>query len=100
MSISSSLSNDGATVIIRVTGRFDFSTHQDFVQSYKGFPKGEKRFVVDLTGAEYLDSSAMGMLLLLREYGRQDSQVVLQNGSDVVMDILSIANFGKLFNFQ
>jgi len=100
MPISTSLSKDGATVTIRVMGRFDFSSHQDFVQSYKGFPKGEKCFVVDLAGAEYLDSSAMGMLLLLREYSRQGTRVVLQNGSEAVIDILNIANFGKLFNIR
>ncbi|MET0088961.1 MAG: hypothetical protein ABW068_02890 [Candidatus Thiodiazotropha sp.] len=35
------------------------------MQAYKAYPKGEKLFVVDLGQAEYLDSSAMGMLLPL-----------------------------------
>lgn len=100
MSITSSLSDDQMTVTIKVAGRFDFSTHQDFVQSYKGFSKGEKSFVVDLAGAEYLDSSAMGMLLQLREYNRLGEQVVLVNGNQAVNDVLQIANFGKLFVIQ
>jgi anti-anti-sigma factor len=97
MSITSLLSNDEMTVTIKVAGRFDFSTHQDFVQSYKGFAKGEKSFVVDLAGTEYMDSSAMGMLLQLREYSRPGEQVVLSNGNQAVTDVLEIANFGKLF---
>ena len=100
MSISSFLSEDSHSVTIKVAGRFDFSTHQDFVQAYKGFPKGEKRFVVDLAGAEYMDSSAMGMLLQLREYNRQGENVVLANGNDAVKDVLRIANFGKLFTID
>ena len=100
MSITSTLSDDEMTVTIKVAGRFDFSTHQDFVQSYKGFGKGEKSFVVDLAGAEYMDSSAMGMLLQLREYNRSGEQVVLQNGNQAVNDVLAIANFGKLFTIQ
>jgi HptB-dependent secretion and biofilm anti anti-sigma factor len=100
MSISSFLSEDSNSVTIKVAGRFDFSTHQDFVQVYKGYPKGEKSFVVDLSGAEYMDSSAMGMLLQLREYNRQGENVVLINGNEAVKDVLRIANFGKLFTIN
>lgn len=100
MSISSIASDDQVTVTIKVMGRFDFSTHQDFVQSYKTYPKGERRFVVDLAGAEYMDSSAMGMLLQLREYNKQGTQVILQSGNEAVSDVLRIANFGKLFAIQ
>ena len=100
MSITSNLSDDEMTVTIRVAGRFDFSTHQDFVQSYKGFAKGEKAYVVDLAGAEYMDSSAMGMLLQLREYNRPGEMVALLNGNEAVNDVLKIANFGKLFRIE
>ncbi|MCU7810856.1 MAG: STAS domain-containing protein [Candidatus Thiodiazotropha sp. (ex Notomyrtea botanica)] len=100
MSISSVVSDDEKTVTIKVAGRFDFSTHQDFVQVYKSYSKGEKSFVVDLEGAEYMDSSAMGMLLQLREYNVHGESVVLMNGNDAVKDVLRIANFGKLFSIQ
>lgn len=98
MSISSSESSDGRVVTISVTGRFDFATHQEFMQAYKAFPRGEKRFIVDLQAAEYLDSSAMGMLLQLREYGAEQGGVELHNSNDAVREILRIANFDKLFN--
>jgi anti-anti-sigma factor len=94
------LSKDEMTVIIKVSGRFDFSIHQDFVQAYKRFPKGEKSYVVDLTGTEYMDSSAMGMLLQLREYNRPGESVILANGNESVADVLKIANFGKLFTID
>jgi anti-anti-sigma factor len=100
MSITSNLSDDQMTVIIKVAGRFDFSTHQDFVQTYKGFAKGEKAYVVDLTGAEYMDSSAMGMLLQLREFNRRGENVVLSNSNEAVTDVLQIANFDKLFTIK
>ncbi len=87
----------GDTVTIHVTGRFDFAAHQDFLNAYKGHPKGEKKFVVDLAGTEYMDSSAMGMLLQLREHGRAGEVVELTNSSEGVREILRIANFDKLF---
>lgn len=101
MPIVCELSPDEKSVIIMVSGRFDFSIHQDFIQAYKAYPKGEKQFVVDLTNAEYLDSSAMGMLLQLREHSTKDGeQVILRNGNEAVRDVLRIANFGKLFTIQ
>ena len=84
-------------VVIKVSGRFDFTCHQEFVKGYKSWPPGSKGYVVDLSQAEFMDSSAMGMLLQLREYGDKRAGVSLVNGSDSVRDILRIANFDKLF---
>lgn len=97
MSIASTLSKDGGTVTIQVNGRFDFSTHQEFLKVYKQYAKGEKRFVVDLKSADYLDSSALGMLLQLRDHSSRAAEVRLVNSSDVIQDILRIANFDRLF---
>lgn len=97
MSVTSSVSGDGKTVTIHVLGRFDFSTHQDFLKAYKEYARGEKRFIVDLKDAEYMDSSAMGMLLQLRDYGDKAVPVELVNGNDGIKEILRIANFDKLF---
>lgn len=97
MSITSSVSGDGKVVTISVSGRFDFAMHQQFRLAYKDHPCGEKEFVVDLQKAEYLDSSALGMLLQLREYGVKSGEVELVNGNQGVCEILRIANFDKLF---
>ncbi len=98
MSITSMESDSGQVVTIKLSGRFDFSTHQAFVQSYKSYPSGEKKFVVDLKDVEYLDSSALGMLLQLRDYAVDTSSVSLVDGNDAVCEILRIANFDKLFD--
>ncbi|MES9992111.1 MAG: STAS domain-containing protein [Candidatus Thiodiazotropha sp.] len=101
MSIATEISPDDQRVTIVISGRFDFSVHQEFMQAYKAFPKGEKNYVVDLTDADYLDSSAMGMLLQLREHSAKEQDgVVLKNGNESVQDVLRIANFGKLFTIQ
>lgn len=97
MSVSSKVSDDGNVVFIHVDGRFDFAMHQDFMHAYKEFPRGEKSFVVDLNKAEYLDSSALGMLLQLRDHGAQGGDVELRGSNDGVREILRIANFDKLF---
>lgn len=90
----------GNTVTIKMQGRFDFSIHQDFVKVYKEYSRGEKSFVVDLSGADYMDSSAMGMLLQLRDYGVKGSKVELVKANDSIKEILRIANFDKLFDID
>ncbi|MCP3671407.1 MAG: STAS domain-containing protein [Gammaproteobacteria bacterium] len=91
-------SEDGSEVTIQVSGRFDFSCYQQFVDGYQDYLKGEKRFVVDLNETEYMDSSAMGMLLRLRDHSARDGgDVALINANESVLEILKIANFNRLF---
>jgi anti-anti-sigma factor len=97
MSVTSERSSDGQQLTINIKGRFDFSTHQDFRGAYE---KGAdaKRYVVDLKETHYLDSSALGMLLLLRDHaGGERADVRLVNCSPDVVKILAISNFSKLF---
>ncbi|MEO5343080.1 MAG: STAS domain-containing protein [Gammaproteobacteria bacterium SHHR-1] len=89
-------------VTLAIDGRFDFSQHREFSSAYKAFEKGSKSFVVDLSRVQYMDSSAMGMLLQLREHAKKggNESVVLSNPTPGVADILRIANFEKLFKVQ
>lgn len=99
MTINITESDDKTEVTMHISGRFDFSCHHSFVQEYKNYPKGEKSFILDLGATEYMDSSAMGMLLQLREHAvKQDGNVTLINANQAVREILKIANFDKLFN--
>lgn len=85
-------------IVIAVEGRFDFSQHKAFRDAYKDADAKSSRFVIDLSGASYLDSSALGMLLLLREFvGSDRDRVQITGASDDVARVLKIANFDKLF---
>jgi len=95
MAVNTKVSGD--VVTIKVEGRFDFATHQDFQRAYKAHPKGEKQYVVDLSETDYMDSSAMGMLLQLREHADNAKRIALNNGNEGIKEILRIANFDKLF---
>jgi anti-anti-sigma factor len=97
MSVTFDRSEDEQQLTIKIKGRFDFSTHQDFRGAYEKEVKA-KRFVVDLKDTNYLDSSALGMLLLLRDHAGGDrAKVRLENCSNDVHKILTISNFSKLF---
>ncbi|MFW0758827.1 STAS domain-containing protein [Pseudomonas sp. H11T01] len=97
MSVVSEVSQDGQKLTISIKGRFDFGKHQEFCNSYKDYKPNS--VVVDLKEATYLDSSALGMLLLLRDHaGGEESEISVINSSMDVRKILAISNFDKLFD--
>ncbi|WP_426204945.1 STAS domain-containing protein [Pseudomonas sp. TWP3-1] len=101
MSVVTEVSADGQELTISVKGRFDFGRHQEFRESYERLNKKPESIVVDLKEATYLDSSALGMLLLLRDHaGGESSNVRVINSNSDVRKILAISNFDKLFNIS
>lgn len=101
MSVVTEVSPDGQKLTISIKGRFDFGRHQEFRESYERLSSKPSTIVVDLKEATYLDSSALGMLLLLRDYaGGDESDVRVINSSSDVRKILAISNFDKLFDIR
>lgn len=101
MGINMTVSADGTRVVIAVTGKFDFQLYDEFRASYADTAGIGVAYVVDLSDIEYLDSSALGMLLLLREHaGGDSSNIEIIRASPEVRKILDVANFGKLFWYQ
>tara|TARA_B100000949_G_scaffold162823_1_gene143530 strand:+ start:253 stop:555 length:303 start_codon:yes stop_codon:yes gene_type:complete len=100
MSVRASLAGNGQELVIQVDGRFDSSAHQEFRDAYESASQVRK-YIVDLGGATYLDSSALGMLLLLRDHaGGDHSEISITNCNDDVRKILAISNFEQLFTIQ
>ncbi|MEW6164173.1 MAG: STAS domain-containing protein [Pseudomonadota bacterium] len=90
--------HDGKAVIV-LQGRFDFNAHREFREAVDLAVKdGAGEVQVDLGGVDYLDSSALGMLLMLRDKAKSaGKEVVLANARGTVKQVIDIANFGKLF---
>lgn len=100
MAITSSLSDDKNSLIIKIEGRFDFNALQEFRKSYEKHGK-QTSYVLDLEEAEYLDSSALGMLLALRDYaGGDKADVKIINAIPDVKKILTITKLDELFKIE
>lgn len=98
MSVNSNLSTDGQVLTITIDGRFDFSAHQAFREAYEKITPVPEKIIVNMQDTNYLDSSALGMLLLLRDYaGGDSSDIVLKNCNEDIRKILTISNFEQLF---
>lgn len=86
---------------LTINGRFDFSIHRNFRANYEEILANHavNEIAVDLGNVDYVDSSALGMLLLLREKSMaQNIQMRLINPKAAVRQVLEIANFEKLFS--
>ena len=94
---------DGDKVTLVLSGRFDFSVHRDFRTGYEDAlnAAGAKKIALDMAAVDYLDSSALGMLLLLNERARAtNAEVSIVRCSPGVMKILEIANFSKIIKIS
>ncbi|MCR8932415.1 MULTISPECIES: STAS domain-containing protein [unclassified Pseudomonas] len=101
MSVVTEVTPDKKKLTISVKGRFDFGRHQEFRESYERLDSKPESIVVDLKEATYLDSSALGMLLLLRDHaGGDEADIRVVNSSSDVKKILAISNFDKLFDIS
>jgi len=98
MAVSSVTSADGKSLTISIEGRFDFSAHQAFRGAYEKVSPIPLDITIDMSGTTYLDSSALGMLLLLRDHsGGDSSNIQLKNCNEDIKKILTISNFEQLF---
>ena len=98
--MQANVQKDAGKALIRLNGRFDFNTHREFRAAYEPLIADleVQNVVVDFTGVDYLDSSALGMLLMLRDkLGGTNKEVALSGVRGNVKQVLDIANFGKLF---
>lgn len=92
-----SVETDEGTTLRIDTDRFNFSCHRAFRESYKHLPVNSN-IKVDFKKVSYMDSSALGMLLLLREHNGQNREnIQFVNCSESIQNIFKVANFSKIF---
>jgi len=99
MSVSSTISDDGKVITISISGRFDFAVQNEFRECYySSGPDDGLKFVIDMANASYMDSSALGMLLMMREHlGGNSANITLSHCTAEIRNILTVANFQSLF---
>ncbi|MAA70196.1 MAG: anti-anti-sigma factor [Bermanella sp.] len=89
-----------ASIRISITGRFDFNLLQEFRDAYSNETDSSCHYTIDLAQTDYIDSSALGMLLNMKNHlGAEDRQIDIKNCQPNLIKIFSIAHFDKKFNF-
>ena len=101
MAITSSGSADGKTLHISMGERFDFSAHSALRAAYAGDRPSFEIYIVDLRATHYMDSSALGMLLQLKEHAGGDlHSLQIKNANESIKEILAVANFDQLMQID
>ena len=100
MSVIHQISADRRNVLISIKGRFDYKVSQDFRDAYRNISAHDNvTYQVNLSETDFMDSSALGMLLLLREHAKcRGGKVIIACPSQQVDKILRVANFEQLFD--
>lgn len=88
---------DAGCVIIKVRGDFSFALNAIFKDVLQRYSRGEQCFALDMSEVHQLDSSALGMLLQLRDHSRDGEKVRLLNPQEPVKQLLQEAAFPNLF---
>ncbi|MEO5330525.1 MAG: STAS domain-containing protein [Magnetococcus sp. YQC-5] len=91
------VSKVGESVSIQLPELFGFSSRGEFKQATSGHPMRTK-YLLDFRLVKKMDSSALGMLLLLREIsGGASSDITLIHLQPDIRKLMHLANFQTLF---
>jgi anti-anti-sigma factor len=91
------------TRLVALPERFDFNSHQAFnsqCEALLGDSDG-KRIVLDFSRVSYVDSSALGMLVLLhRKALPLGKRLAIRGARGVAKEVLDIANMHRLYDYE
>ena len=101
MSLENYLSADEKILTIAMGEKFDFGKVQDFRDAYLNCSDLVETIIVDLSNTEYMDSSALGMLLNMQKTMTDKvSSFKIVNSRPQVAKILKISRFDKKFEMN
>ena len=122
MSITTERNEQGAHLVIKVSGKFDYNLQKKFKESYENpnhLNSSElnsnkiinnknvsdcqalvSKYTIDLTNVNYLDSSALGMLLSLRTYSNHQDCVKIIGAQESIKELLELSGFDRLFSIE
>ncbi|WP_423186322.1 STAS domain-containing protein [Alishewanella sp. d11] len=88
---------------IRLPERFDFGYHKQFNTAYEPFLEDRtlRALDIDFSQVQYLDSSALGMLVLLaKKFSGKGVTLKIVNAKGTAREIIQMANLSKLFTIE
>ena len=102
MSVDTNMSGDNTTFTIGVNGDFCFALLHEFRNAYSSEEASSaKDVVVDMRNTDTVDSSALGMLLNMKQHlNKEDGEIHIINCNRFVGNIFEITNFKKKFSIE
>ncbi|MDZ7805180.1 STAS domain-containing protein [Thiohalophilus sp.] len=101
MSVSSEHVNNGKECLIRIGDKLVYRLYREFRQAYTDCDPATELITVDLQNTRYIDSSALGMMLLLKKHARDNQrQIRLINVSDTILRAFEIVQLDTEFEIS
>lgn len=88
---------------LQIPERFDFGFHKEFTDQYQAIldSGAVTNIALDFSRVSYLDSSALGMMVLFQKKAKtKNISVRIRGAKDSAKEILQIANFDRLFDIS
>lgn len=92
------LENNVATIMLDTD--FNFDTNKSFRNAVRdSLEKGAKEIVLEFKDVEYMDSTALGLLMIAKDTASDvDCKIKLRNVSGYAKKILEMSQFDKKFD--
>ena len=89
--------DDGAVAMVRLAGELDVATAADFRNCLTELHlAGQRRFIVDLSEVDFMDSTAIGVLVAAtKRFRASDGDVAVAAPSDRVRRVLELTSLDK-----
>ncbi|MDH3355617.1 MAG: STAS domain-containing protein [Chromatiales bacterium] len=99
MTIDSTYCDKKRLFSISAGSSFDFSNVAKFKTACENLPIEAEHIELDMNNVRHIDSTALGMMLLMRELVRERNLTInIINTHKSVNDALNMAHFNRLFN--
>lgn len=87
-----------STAVIKIEETtFNYKSKNSFLAAFTVYPP-ETYFIVDMSNIQFIESSGIGLLVMLRKYaGGDDSKITLSGCGQHVYDVLHTTYFFDLF---
>jgi anti-anti-sigma factor len=84
-----------------IDGRFTFDSYREFLSAVQHRSKECSHLTIDLTRTDYIDSSALGLLIQMRERVSHPERNLLRVRKGSVADeVLTVTSFNKMFQIE
>lgn len=90
--------NEGVGVLV-IEGRLDATNHHDLERRFKEFLKEATRFVFDLEGVDFVDSTGLGAIVsCLKSAAESEGDIVIANLQPKPRMVFNITRAYKIFD--
>jgi HptB-dependent secretion and biofilm anti anti-sigma factor len=93
---------NAGTFNLTLSGKFTFADHPEFREILAKIGEDDVRqIVLQMSGVEFVDSAALGMLLLARdEAEKHNKSLILSGATGQVKKMFEMAKFSNLFTIN